>query len=55
MNLNEIWLDLPHQEILFYLNQALNLIGTFFFWVFMLAIITCPVWVPTLVEGVLTR
>ena len=37
------------------LNQMLSAIGVLLFWLFMLALLTSPAWVPALVEGVLIR
>ena len=37
------------------LSQMLSAIGVLLFWLFMLALLTSPAWVPALVEGVLIR
>ena len=37
------------------LSHLLNLVGLLVFWLFMVALLASPVWVPALVNGLLAR
>jgi hypothetical protein len=37
------------------LSRMLNLIGLLVFWLFMVALLSSPVWVPAVVNGLLAR
>ena len=60
MNLNGIVQPRDSQERILYavrtaLSQLLSLLGVFVFWLFMVALIASPVWVPALVNLLTSR
>jgi len=36
-------------------REAANLLATFLFWLVMIGLVSCPVWLPPLVESLSTR
>lgn len=63
MNLNDVLRSENNEEkvyrveslltfITMFLNQLLSLTGVFLFWIFMIALLTSPAWVPALVESI---
>jgi len=52
MNLNQIGQNGMHHLIGSLFSRVLRLLGFIIFWVFMFALLTCPSWLPALVDKI---
>jgi hypothetical protein len=52
MNLYDVSQNSFHHRIGYLLNHILSVLGFIIFWAFMFALLTCPSWLPPLVDKI---
>ena len=52
MNFYDIRQNSLHHRIEVAVNHVLSVLGFIIFWAFLLALLTCPSWLPSLVEKI---